>query len=152
MRRRASGKSSSSAAICASAVTMPWPSSTLPVQTVALPSGADADPGVEHAVVGEAAGQRRGLLRERRLGTSRGASVKATTMPPRPAANSRREIAFIRSSRIAWAAFKHRADDAVMGAATAEILGEPLPHIAPRSGCGLRSSSAFADMIMPAMQ
>jgi hypothetical protein len=26
------------AAICANAVTMPWPSSTLPVQTVALPS------------------------------------------------------------------------------------------------------------------
>ena len=35
---RSSGKSSSSAAICANAVKMPWPSSTLPVQTVALPS------------------------------------------------------------------------------------------------------------------
>ncbi len=36
---RASGRSSSSAAICRSAVRMPCPSSTLPVNTVALPSG-----------------------------------------------------------------------------------------------------------------
>ena len=35
---RASGRSSSSAAIWASAVRMPWPSSTLPVNTVAVPS------------------------------------------------------------------------------------------------------------------
>src|SRR5687767_3411735 len=39
MRTFSSGTPSSSAAICASAVTMPWPSSTLPTATVTVPSG-----------------------------------------------------------------------------------------------------------------
>ena len=38
MRTRASATSSSSAAIRASAVTIPWPSSTLPVKTVTVPA------------------------------------------------------------------------------------------------------------------
>ena len=42
---RASGRSSSSAAICASAVRMPCPSSTLPVNTVAVPSALMREPG-----------------------------------------------------------------------------------------------------------
>ena len=37
---RSSGRSSSSAAIWASAVKIPWPSSTLPVKMVAVPSAA----------------------------------------------------------------------------------------------------------------
>ena len=69
---RASGRSSSSAAICASAVTMPWPSSTLPVNTVALPSGVDAEPGIEHPIVIEAAGQ---LLAARWPRATRGAKL-----------------------------------------------------------------------------
>ena len=62
MLMRASGRSSSSAAICASAVTMPCPSSTLPVKTVAVPSAVDADPGIELAIAVEAARQRLLLL------------------------------------------------------------------------------------------
>ena len=57
--------------------------------------GADANPGVEQAVVVEAAGQPCGCCAK----ASRGANVKASVMPPSPAAKSRREIAFIRSSR-----------------------------------------------------
>ena len=62
---RASGRSSSSAAICASAVRMPCPSSTLPVKTVAVPSALMRIQASSMRLSVEAAGQRRRLLRQR---------------------------------------------------------------------------------------
>src|SRR5262245_28689990 len=64
MRMRSSGTPSSSAAICASAVTMPCPSSTLPVVTETVPSAskrtrfsADIEDRAHHAVVRAAAAE-----------------------------------------------------------------------------------------------
>src|SRR5262245_40495970 len=64
MRIFSSGTPSSSAAICARAVTMPWPSSTLPVVTEILPSAskrtrfsADIEDRAPHAVVRAAAAE-----------------------------------------------------------------------------------------------
>ena len=39
MRMREAATPNSSQTICASAVAMPWPSSTLPVRTVTVPAG-----------------------------------------------------------------------------------------------------------------
>ena len=146
---RASGRSSSSAAICASAVRMPCPSSTLPVNTVTLPSAIDADPGVEHAVVLQAAGQ---------PGCSAPARASDRARRRRRCAEAGGEVAARENGSVhrqvlpfAWAA-----------RSTARMIRlcvpqrQRLPASAARTsaslGRGLRSSSSFADMIMPLVQ
>src|SRR5262249_17108898 len=124
---RASGRSSSSAAIWASAVTMPCPSSTLPVKTVALPS---APMWIQASSLGLPArlpGSLGGCCASRTCGSSENAS----TRPPAPAVKARREImgAFISGPPHGVGGAQHGADDAVVGAAAAEIERQALAHL-----------------------
>src|SRR5262245_25593586 len=121
MAIRSSGRSSSSAAICLSAVRMPWPSSTLPVNTVAVPS----------ALMRSQASRRRLVCRlpESRAGSCaaarRGSSEKATTMAPRPAVKSRRvRNAFMSGPPHLVGRAQDGGNDPVVGAAAAEIAVE----------------------------
>ena len=75
---RASGTSSSSAAIWASAVTMPCPSSTLPVNTVTLPSALMRSQASSMRLVCRLPGSRAGSCPSTTFGTR----LNERTMPP----------------------------------------------------------------------
>src|SRR5437016_2694426 len=124
---RPSGRSSSSAAIWASAVTMPCPSSTLPVHTVALPSAPMRIQASSMRLVCRLPGSGAGCCASATFGSSE----KATTMAPTPAVNSRREMmgAFMSDPPHRLGRAHHRAHDAVMGAAAAEIEHQPFAHL-----------------------
>ena len=83
---RPSGTSSSSAAICASAVKMPCPSSTLPVNTVTLPSALMRNHASSVRLVSRLPGSRAGFCAR----TAFGARLNESTMLPRTVVNSRR--------------------------------------------------------------
>src|SRR5947209_4657784 len=128
MVTRASGRSSSSAAICASAVTIPCPSSTFPVNTVALPSALMRS-------------QASSILFPARLPGSGfgwasrifGSSVKASTMPkeePRPLAKLRRVTDMVMSRPPGFIrGAQHGFDDAAVRPAAAEVAGKGLAHV-----------------------
>ena len=147
---RASGRSSSSAAIWASAVRMPWPSSTLPVKTVAVPSALMRIQPSSLRLFCRLPGSRGGVLAERALRIERegdddraepggeftsidGGSVHGQVLPFAWAARSTARMIRL------WVPQRQR-----------------LPSSAARTSCslgrGLRSSSSFADMIMPLVQ
>src|SRR5262245_10843896 len=122
---RASGRSSSSAAICLSAVRMPWPSSTLPVKTVTVPSALTRIQPSSLRLVCKLPG---------RLSchtASFGSREKATTSAPKPVVNWRRlkAGAFMSGPPVGPGGAQHRANDAVMGAAAAEIGRQRRAHI-----------------------
>src|SRR3954452_9070416 len=125
MVMRASGRSSSSAAIWANAVTIPCPSSTLPVNTVAVLS----------ALMRIQASSIRLPLRLPGSGfccccASAGSNVNARTIPPRPFAKSRlfRDTFMSRPPHLVGGAHDS-ADDAVVCAAAAEVCGERLTDV-----------------------
>src|SRR5215470_13344892 len=122
---RSSGRSSSSAAICANAVTMPWPSSTLPVNTVAVPSALMRIQPSSLRLFCKLPGRRSCPT------ASLGSREKATTSAPKPAVNWRRLKAgvFMSGPPVGPDGTQHRASDAVMGAAAAEIACERRAHI-----------------------
>ncbi len=76
---RASSTSSSSAAICDSAVPMPCPSSILPVKTVTVPFGSMASHPLSAPVVLETAGQR-GPARALSVGVSENPTTRAPVL------------------------------------------------------------------------
>ena len=145
MVMRPGSTSSSSAAICISAVTAPWPISTLPVQTVTLPS----------APICSQASSRRLVCRlpGRRLGcggvvccAKAGAKLKLSS---RPLAKPRRVMAFIgQPSRTA------RCTAATMRLCVPQRhrYGANASRISGSLGSGVLSSSALAAMIMPLAQ
>src|SRR5262249_32248741 len=124
---RSSGRSSSSAAICASAVTMPWPSSTLPVQTVALPFTLIWIQASSLRLVSRLPGSFAGCC----ASTTCGSSENASSRPPAPAVKARREMtgAVISGPPHGVGGAQHGADDAVVGAAAAQVGGEALAHL-----------------------
>src|SRR4051794_35621747 len=126
---RASGTSSSSAAICASAVTTPWPSSALPVKTVILPSAAMRIQASSMRFPSRLPGSLARCLASCAR-ASRGVRLKERTRPPITAVKSRRvrRGAFISNPPRRLSRAHDRADDAVMGAAAAEIGGKRGAH------------------------
>src|SRR6516225_118416 len=123
---RDSGRSSSSAAICASAVRMPCPSSTLPVKTVALPSALMRIQASSRRLPCKLPGSRSWPRADL------GSSEKATTSAPRAVVNSRRLktgafTALCPPVRVRRP--QHRTNDACVGAATAKIPGERRAHV-----------------------
>src|SRR5262249_21624844 len=117
--------SSSSATICLSAVRMPWPSSTLPVNTVAVPSALMRIQPSSLRLFCKLPG-RRSCPR-----ASFGSREKATTSAPKAAVNWRRlkAGAFMSGPPVGTGGAQHRANDAVMGAAATEIGCERCAHI-----------------------
>src|SRR5262249_62269820 len=111
----------------ASAVTMPCPSSTLPVQTVALPFGSMRIQASSLGLPARLPGSFGGACASMTCGSSENAS----TRPPAPAVNARREImgAFMSGPPHGVGGAQHGADDAVVGAAATEICGQPLAHV-----------------------
>ena len=91
-------------------------------------------------------------------GLARRPSVQSgtpTTSTPLPARKARRENDSLgplisAPSRVAGGA-QHRADDAVVAAAAAQVAGERVAHLLA-VGRGVVASSAFALMMMPAVQ
>src|SRR5678816_1165883 len=128
MFTRDSGTSNSSAAICASAVRIPCPSSTLPVNTVAVPSALMRIQASSMRLPPRLPGSGRGCC------AAAGSSVKASTMPPKhvpsPLAKSRRlrETFMSRPPHLVGGAHD-RAHDAVMRPAAAEVRGKRLAHV-----------------------
>src|SRR5215831_7188219 len=124
---RSSGRSSSSAAIWASAVTMPCPSSTLPVQTVALPFGSMRIQASSLGLPARLPGSLGGCC----ASMTRGSSENASTRPPAPAVNPRRDImgAFISGPPHGIGGAQHGANDAVVGAAAAQVERQALAHL-----------------------
>src|SRR4051812_18010514 len=124
---RASGTSSSSAAICASAVRTPCPSSALPVKMVTLPSAAIRIQASSLRLLLRLPGSLAGSC----ASASRGERLKDTTRPPRAAVKSRRVRwgAFISNPPNRLACPHDRTDDAIVSTAAAEIGGERGPHI-----------------------
>src|SRR5262245_388673 len=122
---RPSGRSISSATICLSAVRMAWPSSTLPVNTVAVPSALMRIQPSSLRLFCRLPGRRSGPA------ASFGSREKATTSAPKPAVNWRRlkAGAFMSGPPVGPGGAQHRANDAVMGAAAAEIACERRAHI-----------------------
>ena len=138
---RSNGTSSSSAASCASAVRAPVPRSTLPQKIVTRLSGLMVShesiaslatdfgaaerwrrPG-RQARHREADGQNAARLQEGRGGRTK-SSLDSSCSPP--SSRSRRAL--------------HSGDDAFVGAAAAQIVGERGANIAPRSGsCSSRA-------------
>src|SRR5688500_9714603 len=122
---RVSGRSSSSAAIWASAVTIPCPSSTLPVNTVAVPSALMRIQASSIRLPPRLPGSGRGCC-----WAVAGSSVKARTIPPRPLVKSRRLRDTFMSRPPHFAGGAHDgADDPVVSAAAAEVCGECLAYI-----------------------
>src|SRR5262245_14577039 len=122
---RPSGRSSSSAAICLSAVRMPWPSSTLPVKTVTVPSALMRIQPSSLRLFCKLPGRRSCPI------ASFGSREKVTTSAPKAAVNWRRlkAGAFMSGPPAGPGGAQHRANDAVMGAAAAEIGCERRAHI-----------------------
>ena len=114
---RSSGRSSSSAAIWASAVTMPCPSSTLPVNTVALPSGMMRNQASSMRLVIEAAGQRPPAAAPERCGAPARTRSRCRRARRRNARRERLGAFMVRSSR------------------------SPAAAAAPRGRCGYASRS-----------
>ena len=112
--------------------------------------GIDREPGAEQPVGLQAARQPRRFLRPVRSGVR----LKASTMPPSPAVKSRRVrwgAFMIRSSR--WSAQRAgRRARCGCGCRSGRDCRRARRAPAPRSAAELRSSSAFAAMIMPLMQ
>src|SRR5262245_3693150 len=126
MVMRSSGRSSSSAAICRSAVRMPCPSSILPVNTVEAPSALLRNHASSRRLVCRLPGSRAGSWARTPLGSSE----KATTMPPRAAVKSRREREMVMSGPPCFAGRpQHGGNDPVVRAATAEIVLKGIAHI-----------------------
>src|SRR4030088_2472717 len=123
---RPSGTSSSSAAIWASAVTMPCPSSTLPVNTVALPSASMRIQASSMRFVCRLPGSV-GCWANATFGSSE----KTTTRAPSPAVKSRRETigAFMSAPPRGLGGAQHRTHDPVMGAAAAQVERQPFAHL-----------------------
>ncbi len=126
---------------------MPWPSSTLPVNTVAVPSALMRSQRVELAVGLQAAGQPRGLALRQQVG--RRERKRQHDAAHAPLANERRGKNGSVHGQVlppveplVWppilAGAQHRADDPVVGAAATEIAGQRLLHLALRwrSACG----------------
>src|SRR5262245_37232441 len=121
MVMRSSGRSSSSAAICRSAVRMPWPSSTFPVNTVAVPSALMRSQASSRRLVCRLPGSRAGSCASAAFGSNE----KATTSAPRAEENSRRVRGAFMSDPPGFAGrAQHGRDDAVVGAEAAEISGK----------------------------
>ena len=99
--------------------------------------GVDAEPGIEHAVAVEAAGQPRRLLRERRAAIEVKASDDAAERRLGEIAAGEGDV-HVRSSPSRLAAPHDRADDAVVRAAAAEIARRAPSRTSASLGCGLR--------------
>src|SRR5882757_6948696 len=126
MWTRPSGRSSSSAAIWASAVKMPCPSSTLPVDTVALPSASMRIQASSMRLVCRLPGSVACWA-----SASFGSSEKATTRAPSPAVKSRRDNigTFMSAPPRGLGRAQHRTHDPVMGAAAAEVERQSFAHL-----------------------
>src|SRR3954471_2083725 len=129
MLTRASGRSSSSAAICASAVTIPCPSSTLPVNTVALPSALMRSQASSILLPERLPGSGLGCA-----SSTSGSSVKASTMPPRDAPTPCAKLRRVRDTFISRPPHlvrraQHRAHDPVVRSAATEIVHQGLAHV-----------------------
>ena len=125
---RASGTSSSSAAIWASAVTMPWPSSTLPVNTVTLPSALMRSQASSVRLVCRLPGSRGGSCAEHDFWNEAEREDDATEPGDEVAARQVRRV-HGQILPVCRAARSTRADDPVVGAAAAEIAGERRAHV-----------------------
>src|SRR3954470_14607537 len=124
MVTRASGRSSSSAGILASAGRMPCPSSTFPVNTVAVPSASMRIQASSIRLLERLPGSCFGCC------ASAGSSEKASTMPPMPFAKSRRERdTFMSRPPHLVGGAQDRPHDPVVRPAAAEVGGERLPDI-----------------------
>ena len=114
--------------------------------------GVDAQPRIEPAVGLQAAGQ---PLRASCASRSDGASENASTMPPIPLVNERRVrigAFMVRSSRSISRAARITAPTIRLWVPQRQRLPASASFTSASVAFGLRSSSSFADMIMPLMQ
>ena len=146
----AGGTASSSAATWISAVFSPWPSSALPVNTVIMSVGVDADPRIEQGELVEVAGQGGSRLHDlAHRPVRQGEGHDQRTLAEQPA--SREGAHSASSALVAHAAAHgggrapHRAQDAHVGAAAAEIGRHVARAARPRSaGCCVPAAPARA--------
>src|SRR5215217_8660370 len=106
---------------------MPCPSSTLPVNTVTFPSVPMRIHASSIRLLLRLPGRRSGCC----ASANRGARLKERTMPPSAALKLRRVIwgACMSGPPVCLRRAHYRADDAVMGAAAAEIGGKRRAHV-----------------------
>ncbi len=149
IRTRASGRSSSSAAICDKAVRMPCPSSTLPVKTVAVPSALIASQALSMRLVLQAAREPRRLLRQSQRRQAEG--QRDTAKPGGEVAARQMGSIHDQILPFAWAA-RRTARTMRLWLPQRQRLAASPSRTCASVGRGLRSSNAFAAMIMPLVQ
>src|SRR5262249_8950197 len=126
MMMRSSGRASSSAANWRSAGRIPCPSSTLPVNTVAVPSALMRSQPSSRRLVCRLPGRRAASW----ASVTAGSSVKATTIAPRPVVNRRRLMAiFISRPPHLGRGVQDRRDDPIVGAAAAQVAVQAGPAV-----------------------
>src|SRR5262249_13940431 len=110
---------------------MPWPSSTLPVNTVAPPSASMRIQASSMRLFCRLPGSLAGSSASDVLGSSENATTIARRAAPMPAVNVRGEMigAFMSGPPHRVGGAQHGAHDPVMGAAAAQVERQALAHL-----------------------